>query len=204
MALSPSADLIRDIKDPEHPHTLEELNVVSEDCITVRHHISSSTGRRVLGVSCALFCLYLIDLHSLPFYILPVAASCDSQTQQHSSSSEASQQRHSSETKPSPTSDTSKETEAEEEEEEELWIKIVFTPTVPHCSLATLIGLCLRVKLERCLETRFKLDITVSEGTHTIEGDVNKQINDKERVAAAMENPGLREMVEECIKEMEY
>lgn len=80
----------------------------------------------------------------------------------------------------------------------------MFTPTVPHCSLATLIGLCLRVKLERQLEYRFKLDIVVSEGTHTIEGDVNKQINDKERVAAAMENPNLREMVEECIKEAEY
>ena len=32
---------------------------------------------------------------------------------------------------------------------------------------------------------------------------VNKQINDKERVAAAMENPNLRETVEECIKEEE-
>lgn len=30
---------------------------------------------------------------------------------------------------------------------------------------------------------------------------VNKQINDKERIAAAMENPNLREMVENCIKE---
>lgn len=30
---------------------------------------------------------------------------------------------------------------------------------------------------------------------------VNKQINDKERVAAAMENPNLREMVEKCISE---
>lgn len=30
---------------------------------------------------------------------------------------------------------------------------------------------------------------------------VNKQINDKERVAAAMENPNLREMVEQCVTE---
>lgn len=30
-----SADLIRDIKDPEHPHTLEELNVISERSISV-------------------------------------------------------------------------------------------------------------------------------------------------------------------------
>ena len=28
-------------------------------------------------------------------------------------------------------------------------ITIEFTPTVPHCSLATLIGLCLREKLRR-------------------------------------------------------
>lgn len=32
---------------------------------------------------------------------------------------------------------------------------------------------------------------------------VNKQINDKERIAAAMENPNLRELVENCIKEEE-
>ena len=83
-----------------------------------------------------------------------------------------------------------------------VWIKIEFTPTVPHCSLATLIGLCMRVKLERCLEQRYKLDICVSQGTHSIEEDVNKQINDKERVAAAMENPALCDMVEQCIKEL--
>lgn len=32
---------------------------------------------------------------------------------------------------------------------------------------------------------------------------VNKQINDKERIAAAMENPNLRELVENCIKDEE-
>ena len=37
----------------------------------------------------------------------------------------------------------------------------------------------------------------------TVEGllllAVNKQINDKERVAAAMENPNLKSLVDECI-----
>jgi hypothetical protein len=33
--------------------------------------------------------------------------------------------------------------------------------------------------------------------------DINKQINDKERVAAALENPNLRETVEMCIREDE-
>ncbi|KTG40292.1 hypothetical protein cypCar_00039151, partial [Cyprinus carpio] len=34
-----------------------------------------------------------------------------------------------------------------------------------------------------------------------VQAQVNKQINDKERVAAAMENPSLREMVEQCVTE---
>ena len=85
-----------------------------------------------------------------------------------------------------------------------VWIRLEFTPTVPHCSLATLIGLCLRVKLERCLGQRCKLDISVGHGSHSMGEDVNKQINDKERVAAAMENPHLRDMVEQCIRELEF
>ncbi|XP_026540473.1 cytosolic iron-sulfur assembly component 2A [Notechis scutatus] len=36
-------------------------------------------------------------------------------------------------------------------------ITIRFTPTVPHCSLATLIGLCLRIKLQRCLPFKHKV-----------------------------------------------
>jgi len=81
---------------------------------------------------------------------------------------------------------------------------IEFVPTVPHCHLATLIGLCIRTKLERSLVPgQVKLDILVKEGTHDTEADINKQINDKERVAAAMENPNLKETVEECIKDEE-
>ena len=33
---------------------------------------------------------------------------------------------------------------------------------------------------------------------------VIKQINDKERIAAAMENPNLKEIVANCLKEPEY
>ncbi|XP_057341752.1 MIP18 family protein galla-1 [Microplitis mediator] len=82
-------------------------------------------------------------------------------------------------------------------------IRVEFNPTVPHCSLATLIGLCIRIKLERSLIESFKLDIYIKEGAHSTEEEINKQINDKERIAAAMENPNLRELVEKCIKEDE-
>jgi hypothetical protein len=81
---------------------------------------------------------------------------------------------------------------------------IEFIPTVPHCSLATLIGLCIRTKLERNLVPgSVKLDIHIKEGTHSTVKDINKQINDKERVAAALENPNLRQTVELCIREDE-
>ncbi|EFN82371.1 UPF0195 protein CG30152 [Harpegnathos saltator] len=120
--------LLRTIKDPEKPQTLEQLDVVYEDCVSVCH---CTPG----GVSV---------------------------------------------------------------------IRVEFNPTVPHCSLATLIGLCIRVKLERHLAALFKLDIYIKEGAHSTEQEINKQINDKERIAAAMENPNLRELVEKCILEEDY
>ncbi|KAI0215025.1 MIP18 family protein galla-1 [Lamellibrachia satsuma] len=119
-------DVIRTIRDPEKPDTLEDLNVVYEEGISV----------------CPL------SLHTFV-------------------------------------------------------IGIEFKPTVPHCSLATLIGLCLRVKLLRCLPDTYKLDIYIKEGTHNTEKEINKQINDKERVAAALENPNLLEVVNRCVKEPE-
>ncbi|KAH8358078.1 hypothetical protein KR084_001879 [Drosophila pseudotakahashii] len=82
-------------------------------------------------------------------------------------------------------------------------VRIEFNPTVPHCSLATLIGLCIRVKVERGLPHNIKLDIFIKKGAHQTEEEINKQINDKERIAAAMENPNLRNLVENCIKDEE-
>lgn len=79
-------------------------------------------------------------------------------------------------------------------------IEIAFTPTIPHCSMATLIGLCLRVKLIRALPPRFKVSISITPGTHASEEAINKQLNDKERVAAALENEHLLEVVNKCIK----
>lgn len=111
--------LIRNIRDPEHPLSLEELNVVSEKGITV----DDARG----------------------------------------------------------------------------FVVIQFTPTVPHCSMSTLIGLCLRVRLLRALPTRFKVDIFVEPGSHVSESQVNKQLNDKERVAAALENTQLLSVVNKCL-----
>lgn len=82
-------------------------------------------------------------------------------------------------------------------------LKIRFTPTVPHCSMTTLIGLCIVVKLQRCMPKRFKVDVTVSPGTHEQEVAVNKQLRDKERIAAALEKEGLVRAVEACLTELD-
>jgi len=112
-------DLIRGINDPEHPLSLEELNVVEESKVEV--------------------------------------------------------------------------------DDEANTVNIFFTPTIPHCSMATLIGLSIRVKLLRSLPTRFKVDIQITPGTHDSEKAVNKQLADKERVAAALENSHLLDVVNQCL-----
>jgi len=89
---------------------------------------------------------------------------------------------------------------AEQIEVGENHIVVEFTPTVPHCGMSTLIGLCIRVKLLRSLPPRFKIDIRLKPGSHQSELSVNKQLNDKERVAAALENPTLLEAVEKCLE----
>jgi hypothetical protein len=70
-------------------------------------------------------------------------------------------------------------------------VLVELTPTVNHCSLATVIGLGVRVRLEQALPPRFRVDVRLKEGTHSTADAVNKQLGDKERVAAALENATL-------------
>uniref|UniRef100_A0A8C7Y9W0 Cytosolic iron-sulfur assembly component 2B n=1 Tax=Oryzias sinensis TaxID=183150 RepID=A0A8C7Y9W0_9TELE len=67
-------------------------------------------------------------------------------------------------------------------------VSVEFTPTIPHCSMATLIGLSIKVKLLRSLPNRLCPGVAV-----------NKQLADKERVAAALENSSLLEVVNQCL-----
>ena len=81
-------------------------------------------------------------------------------------------------------------------------VLVEITPTITHCSLATVIGLGVRVRLEQALPPRFRVDVRIKEGTHSTGEQVNKQLGDKERVAAALENAQLmgvlRKMLETC------
>ncbi len=51
--------------------------------------------------------------------------------------------------------------------------------------MAQIIGLMIKVKLTRNLPLTMKSRVTITPGSHVKEHDINKQINDKERVAAA-------------------
>ncbi|GJD08910.1 MIP18 family protein FAM96A [Galdieria sulphuraria] len=120
-------EAIRDIRDPEHPYSLEQLSVVDPHSIVVVH---GSKGNRLKGL-----------------------------------------------------------------------VKIEFTPTVPHCSLASLIGLCIlaRIRDENLLPLGYKLDIKVCDNTHESDEEITKQLRDKERVFAALENSKLRQLIDDCL-----
>jgi metal-sulfur cluster biosynthetic enzyme len=122
-------EAIRDIKDPEHPCTLEELNVIGENSVVIGD----------------------VEAHGMKKQIL-----------------------------------------------------IEITPTVKHCSLVTDISLCILTRLRRIFGDQvlnnYKIDLKVANGSHENEAAVIKQINDKERVAAALENPLIMQIIENCIE----
>ncbi|KAH8739946.1 hypothetical protein FG386_001059 [Cryptosporidium ryanae] len=70
-------------------------------------------------------------------------------------------------------------------------IFVSFKPTVTNCSQASLIGLSIFFKLYSILRNDFKIVIKVVKGTHDLEDAINKQLKDKERVFAALENPQI-------------
>ncbi|XP_026452978.1 protein AE7-like [Papaver somniferum] len=78
-------------------------------------------------------------------------------------------------------------------------VRVTFTPTNINCEMAKTIGLCLHIKLIRSLPSRYKVDNRVAPGTHAHEAAVNERVNDKERVAGALELPGLIKMVDHCL-----
>lgn len=128
-------DVVRDIRDPEHDHSLEALSVVDRSAIGVVHPPSDSPGYGTVTVT--------------------------------------------------------------------------FTPTVPHCSMASVIGLSIKAKLDRTRilvdghgEHYYKLNIACREESHTTADSINKQLADKERVSAAFENPTILGLLETCINNL--
>eukprot|EP00916_Digyalum_oweni_P022486 GHVL01037275.1.p1 GENE.GHVL01037275.1~~GHVL01037275.1.p1 ORF type:complete len:131 (+),score=29.95 GHVL01037275.1:62-454(+) len=86
-------------------------------------------------------------------------------------------------------------------------INIKIQPTIPSCHLAPIIALSIRHKIDgdfghlRRLSDgrRFKTDLAVI--GHDEHVELTKQINDKERVAAAMHNEAIIKLVLECTQD---
>lgn len=82
-------------------------------------------------------------------------------------------------------------------------VLVDITPTVTHCGLATVLGLGVRVRLEQALPPNYRVDVRCKENSHSQDDQVNKQLGDKERVAAALENDTLKgvldKMLESCV-----
>ncbi|XP_033147671.1 protein AE7-like 2 [Brassica rapa] len=85
--------------------------------------------------------------------------------------------------------------ESVEVDDDKSYVRITFRPTVPHCHLPNLIGVCIYAKLLKSLPARFKVDIRVAPGSHATEASVNKRLGDKERIAAALENPDIMSLL---------
>jgi len=78
-------------------------------------------------------------------------------------------------------------------------VNVEIRPTQPHCSSAALIGLAIAVRLLRSLSPGFRVGFAVMEGTYLSPEALCKQLNDKERVAAACESPALMSTLETMI-----
>ncbi|KLU88725.1 hypothetical protein MAPG_07710 [Magnaporthiopsis poae ATCC 64411] len=79
-------------------------------------------------------------------------------------------------------------------------VLVEVTPTITHCSLATVIGLAVRVRLEQALPPGYRVDVRMKAGSHAQDDQVNRQLADKERVAAALENDSLRNMLDKMME----
>ncbi|CAH2054303.1 unnamed protein product [Thlaspi arvense] len=59
--------------------------------------------------------------------------------------------------------------ESVEVDNDESYVRITFTPTVPHCHMPKIIGLCSYAILLQSLPPRFKVDVRVTPGSHADE-----------------------------------
>ncbi|CAD25848.1 similarity to HYPOTHETICAL PROTEIN YHS2_YEAST [Encephalitozoon cuniculi GB-M1] len=123
-------ELIRDIRDPEHPYTLEQLGVVSREGVSI-----GCIGPD--GIA--------------PNVGLPIRC-----------------------------------------------VKVVFKPTIPHCSMAAVIGLCIKTHVSRHVRNHF-VQVHIVDGGHINFRALNKQLDDKDRVLAATENEVLLDLMEKCL-----
>ena len=70
-------------------------------------------------------------------------------------------------------------------------ITVYFTPTIETCGFASLIGLSIKKKLLNFISPKYNIDVLIKEPKNENDKNLNKQINDKERVEASSLNKNL-------------
>ena len=73
-------------------------------------------------------------------------------------------------------------------------ITVFFTPTIETCTLASLIGLFIKKKLMNFIPGTYDIDVLIKNAKNEADINLNKQINDKERIAASNMNDNISEM----------
>lgn len=58
----------------------------------------------------------------------------------------------------------------------------------------------MRYRLEQTLPPNYRFDVRMKDGSHAQDDQVNKQLGDKERVAAALENDTLKGMLDKMLE----
>lgn len=76
-------------------------------------------------------------------------------------------------------------------------IKVDFKPTIPHCSMAGIIGLSIKLLLQNFIKG-YEISVTVLKDSHVNWEMISKQLNDKDRVLAASENHSLMSVIRDC------
>ena len=70
-------------------------------------------------------------------------------------------------------------------------ITVYFTPTIENCGFANLIGLSIKKKLLNFISPKYNIDVLIKEPKNESDKNLNKQMNDKERLEASSLNKNL-------------
>ncbi len=72
-------------------------------------------------------------------------------------------------------------------------ITVYFTPTIENCGFASLIGLSIKKKLLNFISPKYNIDVLIKEQKNESDKNLNKQMNDKERLEASNLNKNIVE-----------
>ncbi|OAG29510.1 hypothetical protein NEDG_00643 [Nematocida displodere] len=149
--------LIRNIKDPEHDYTLEQLNVVCLEDICIYSHVEDPSASQAAGVS---------------------GLGGKQWAREHHQTEEEVKRAG---------------------QEVPVFVEIKVVPTIPHCSMVGLIGLSILYKVTKIISSRYVVRVIVKKGTHTLDEEMTKQLEDIERTSSAFINPAIVATITELI-----